>query len=86
MISLTYTFFRLGSSQALPPPLFNKVSQPVSITHVLETVEVTEHNEILRGVAPRDTSVRDPWEMDFAGTTPALGVDITDFSLFNDNQ
>jgi len=45
-----------------------------------------ERDEILRGVAPRDTSVRDPWEMDFAGTTPALGVDITDFSPFNDNQ
>jgi len=78
-------FFHLGSSQALPPPQFSRTSQPASITHVLETVEVTERDQILRGVAPHNTNVQDPWEMDFSATTAVLSVDINDFSPFHDN-
>ena len=69
----------------LLPLQFNKNSQP-SITGVLETVEITECDQILCGVALRDTNARDPWDFDFSGTTPALSVNISDFSPFGDNE
>ena len=69
----------------LLPSQFNKTSQP-SITGVLEMVEITERDQILCGVALCDANARDSWDLDFSGTTPALGINISNFSLFGDNE